>query len=156
MRMATSSSTRRILGGTMETAASFEVRNAPSSYPTVADDERTREVGLRHSSDEADEQSAALCRAICRRVLRGGVGGAKGGDQGECGPAKHAPDTESGRRVTGAGTHTESRERKEEGEVHRAPPPHQHRSARRGILRTQDECCTRRGSADVEGLRGRP
>src|SRR5215831_13833533 len=25
-----------ILGGTMETAASFEVRNAPSSYPTAA------------------------------------------------------------------------------------------------------------------------
>src|SRR5262245_60127188 len=25
----------RLIGGTMETAASFEVRNAPSSYPTV-------------------------------------------------------------------------------------------------------------------------
>src|SRR4029077_2250528 len=46
--------------------------------------------------------------------------------------------------------------RKEEGEVHRAPPPHQHRSTRRSVLRTQGECCTRRGSADVEGLRGRP
>jgi hypothetical protein len=33
-----------MIGGTMETAASFEVRNAPSSYPTVADDERIREV----------------------------------------------------------------------------------------------------------------
>jgi hypothetical protein len=30
----------------------------------------------------------------------------RAGDQGECGPAKHAPDTESGKRVTGAGTHT--------------------------------------------------
>ncbi len=27
---------------------------------------------------------------------RSGVGGAKGADQGECGPAKHAPDTEPG------------------------------------------------------------
>ena len=25
----------RLIGGTMETAASFEVRNAPSSYPTI-------------------------------------------------------------------------------------------------------------------------
>jgi hypothetical protein len=81
----------------METAASFEVRNAPSSYPTVADDERTREVGPRHSSDEAGEQSGrAFCGASCRRAPRRGAGGAKGGDQGECGPAKHAPDTESG------------------------------------------------------------
>ena len=46
---------------------------------------------------EADEQSGAICS---------GVGGAKGGDQGKCGPAKHAPDTEPGKRVTGAGTHT--------------------------------------------------
>jgi hypothetical protein len=94
------------------------------------------EVGPRNSSWEAGEQSAAFCGAICRGALRSGAGGAKGGDQGECGPAKHAPDTESGKRVTGAGTHTESRERKEEGEVHRAPPPHQYRSARRGVLRT--------------------
>ena len=36
----------------------------------------------------------------------GGASGAKGGDQGECGPAKHAPDAEPGKRVTGAGTHT--------------------------------------------------
>jgi hypothetical protein len=27
-----------LIGGTMETAASFEARNAPSSYPTEADD----------------------------------------------------------------------------------------------------------------------
>jgi predicted TIM-barrel fold metal-dependent hydrolase len=36
----------------------------------------------------------------------GGASGAKGGDQGECGPAKHVPDAEPGKRVTGAGTHT--------------------------------------------------
>src|SRR6202040_4346876 len=97
----------------------------------VADDERPREVGPRHSSDEADEQSGtASCGAICGGAERSGAGGAKGGDQGECGPAKHAPDPEPGKRVTGAGTHTDNRERKAEGEVHRALPSYQHRSAR--------------------------
>src|ERR1700722_16182799 len=67
-----------------------------------ADDARTREVGLRHSSREADEQNGAI---------RCGAGGAKGGDQGECGPAKHVPDSEPHKRVTGAGTHTERAER---------------------------------------------
>src|SRR3984893_6539406 len=66
-----------------------------------------REVGPRHSSDEAGEQSSALrYGAIRERASCGGVGGAKGGDQGECGLAKHVPDTEPGERVTGAGTHT--------------------------------------------------
>ena len=49
---------------------------------------------------------------ICGDAECGGAGGAKGGDQGECGPAKHAPDAELGKRVTGAGTHTASREGK--------------------------------------------
>jgi len=40
-------------------------------------------------------------------AIRSGVGGAKGRDQGECGPAKHAPDTAPGKRGTGAGMHTE-------------------------------------------------
>src|SRR6266481_2752601 len=84
----------------------------------VADDARAREVGLRHSSCEADEQGGAI---------RCGAGGAKGGGQGECGPAKHAPDAEPGKRVTGAGTHTASSKAKEEGEVHRALPPRQYR-----------------------------
>ena len=35
LRMATSSSTRRMLGRIEETAASFEARSAPRSYPTV-------------------------------------------------------------------------------------------------------------------------
>ena len=35
------------------------------------------------------------------------LGGAKGGGQGERGPAKHAPDTEPGKRVPGAGTRTD-------------------------------------------------
>src|SRR5262249_10917778 len=48
---------------------------------------------------EAGEQSGAIRR---------GVGGAKGGDQGECEPAKHVPDAEPDKRVTGAGAHTAS------------------------------------------------
>ena len=54
--------------------------------------------------DEArirEQSGAAPCRAICGGANRG-AGGAKGGDQGECGPAKHAPDAEPGKRVTGA------------------------------------------------------
>jgi hypothetical protein len=56
-------------------------------------------VALRHSSCEADEQSGAI---------RCGASGAKGGDQGECGSAEHAPDSEPHKRVTGAGPHTAS------------------------------------------------
>src|SRR6516162_682827 len=65
----------------------------------VADDARAWEVGLRHSSCEAGEQSGAI---------RCGAGGAKGGDQGKCEPAKRVPDAEPGERVTGAGAHTAS------------------------------------------------
>ena len=50
-------------------------------------------------SCEAGEQSGAIRR---------GVGGAKGGDQGECEPAKHVPDAEPDKRVTGTGAHTAS------------------------------------------------
>src|SRR5262245_43149653 len=63
-----------------------------------ADEARTREAGPRHNSHGGGEQSGAIRR---------GAGGAKGGDQGECGPATHAPDAEPEQRVTGAGTHTE-------------------------------------------------
>ena len=79
-------------------------------------------------ADEADEQS---------RATGGGAGGAKGGDRGERGPAKHAPDTEPGTRDPGAGPRTASRKAKEEGTVHRAPPPRQHRYASDGVLRAQ-------------------
>ena len=48
------------------------------------------------------------------------------GAKGECETAKHGPGTVPGNRVTGAGTHTASRKAKEEGEVHRAPPPCQY------------------------------
>src|SRR5713226_9126020 len=39
-------------------------------------------------------------------AIRCGVGGAKGRDQGECGPTKHALDSEPVKRVTGVGSHT--------------------------------------------------
>jgi hypothetical protein len=74
-------------------------RSASGRRGAEADDARSREVRLRHSSWEADEQ---------RGHDRRGAGGAKGGDQGECEPAKHGPGTEPGDRVTGAGAHTES------------------------------------------------
>src|SRR5215467_14666568 len=82
-------------------------RSASGRRGAVADDARSREVRLCHSSWEADEQSGPD---------RSGAGGAKGGGQGECEPAKHGPGPEPGNRVTGAGAHTESREGKEEGE----------------------------------------
>jgi RNA-directed DNA polymerase len=56
----------------------------------VADDVRTREVRLCHSSCEAGEQG---------RATGCGVGGAKGRGQGEGGTAKHAPGTGPGKRV---------------------------------------------------------
>ena len=54
-------------------------RSASGRRGAVADDARAWEVGLRHSSCEAGEQSGAI---------RCGAGGAKGGDQGECGLAR--------------------------------------------------------------------
>src|ERR1700731_4804848 len=85
-------------------------RSASERRGAVADDARTREVGLRHSSCEAGEQSGASCRGAIRGgASRSGAGGAKGGDQGKCGPAKHVPGAEPGKRVTSAGSHTESR-----------------------------------------------
>ena len=74
-----------------------------TARPVCAADGGQRESNrarlLRPDSWEAGEQSEAIRR---------GVGGAKGGDQGECGPAKHGPDAEPGKRVTGAGAYTAS------------------------------------------------
>jgi hypothetical protein len=53
-------------------------RSASGRRGAVADDARSREVRLCHSSWEADEQSGPD---------RSGAGGAKGGGQGECEPA---------------------------------------------------------------------
>src|SRR5262245_9557709 len=75
-------------------------RSASGRRGAVADDARSREVRLCHSSWEADEQSGPD---------RCGAGGAKGGGQGEREPAKHGPGTEPGTRVTSAGARTASR-----------------------------------------------
>src|ERR1700730_1611471 len=132
-------------------------RSASGRRGAVADDARAREVGPRHSSCEARERSGdPCCGAIRGGASHSGAGGAKGGDQGKCGPAKHVPGAEPGKRVTRAGSHTESRKGKEEGEAHRALPSYQYRPARRGVLRAQGECRAGCRSADVEGLRGRP
>src|ERR1700733_7427173 len=79
-------------------------------------DARPREVRFRHSSCEVGEQGREADR---------GANGAKGGSQGECDPATQAPGAGPGKRVTGAGAHTECREAKEAGTVHLALPPSQ-------------------------------
>ena len=111
---------------------------------------------MMHGHGKSDSVIVAVKPTNKCGAIRCGAGGAKDGDQGECGSAKHAPGAEPGKRVTGAGAHTASSKGKEEGEVHRAPPPHQHRSARRGVLRTQGERRTGGRWTDVDGLRGRP
>src|SRR5262249_40642933 len=121
------------------------VRPASGRRRAEADDDRTREVRLRHSSDEPDEQGRAAGR---------GVGGAKGGDQGERGSAKHTPDTGPGACDPGAGPRTASCEAAEEGKVHRASPPHQRRHVAASVLRAQAQGRPRRGRYDVGGLRG--
>src|ERR1700731_1701558 len=122
-------------------------RSASGRRGAVADDARSREVRLCHSSWEADEQSGPD---------RSGAGGAKGGGQGERAPAKHAPDTGTGARGTSAGARTASRKATEEGEVHCTPPPHQHRLPADGVLRAQTRCRLRGGWTDVADLRSRP
>src|SRR6266849_1664591 len=79
-------------------------RSVSGRRGAVADDARSREVRLCHSSWEADEQSRATGR---------GAGGGKGGGKGECEPATHAPDSEPGKRVTRAGAHTANRNEKD-------------------------------------------
>ena len=64
-----------------------------------AGDARAGEVRPFRSSEETGEQ---------RRATASGVGGAKGRGQGERGRARHAPDTETGKRVTRAGPRTAS------------------------------------------------
>src|SRR5215831_6696834 len=79
--------------------------NCTSRLSERAEAGRTLDLSRLYSC-EAGEQSGAPCGAIRGGGNCGGASGAKGGDQGECGPAKHVPDAEPGKRVTGAGTHT--------------------------------------------------
>src|SRR5215467_3800591 len=71
--------------------------------------------------------------------------------------SQHSTHRTQGReRVTGVGTRTASSKAKEEGKVHCAPPPHQHRRLTDGVLRTQTRRRLWGGWADVADLRSRP
>jgi hypothetical protein len=63
---------------------------------------------MMHGHEKSDSVIVAAKPAKQSGAIRCGAGGAKGGDQGECGLAKHAPDSEPGLRVTGAGPHAAS------------------------------------------------
>ena len=93
-------------------------RTASGRRGAIADDERAGEVRPRRSSREPDEQGGAIRR---------GAGGAKGGAEGNAGQQSAFRAQYRATRVTGAGAHTASRKAREEGEVHRAPPPYQPR-----------------------------
>src|ERR1700749_2658870 len=82
----------------------------------VADDARTLEVRLCHSSGEVGEQGRAIGCGNGRARGRGAGGGV---------PANHVPGTELGKRVPSARTHTTSSKAQEEGTVPLAPPPRQ-------------------------------
>ena len=111
---------------------------------------------MMHGREKSDPAIVAMKPTNEDRATGGGAGGAKGGGRGERGPAKHAPDAEPGARDPGAGPRTASRKAKEEGTVHRAPPPRQCRHAPAGVLRAQAQGGPRRGRHDVAGLRGGP
>jgi hypothetical protein len=55
-----------MIGGTMETAASFEVRNAPSSYPTG----RRGEIPLRYSTDLSLQKRGGSAGPVAGRSRR--------------------------------------------------------------------------------------
>src|SRR6266566_396951 len=127
--------------------------NCTSRLSERAEAGRTLHLSRLYSWEAGEQSGTARSRAICSEAECSGAGGAKGGGQGECRPAKHAPDAESGKRVTGAGTHTESGEGKEEGEVHRALPSYQHRPARTVVLRAQARGLARPGpTGSVSGV----
>src|SRR5215470_5381380 len=69
---------------------------------------------------------------------------------------EHTPGTGLGKGVTGVGPHTTSCKAKEEGAVHLAPPPRQHRSAPVLVLRIKEGCGTRGRRPSVAGLRDTP
>ena len=61
-----------------------------------------------HDQEKSDSAIVAVKPSNKAGTPGGGGGGAKGGDQGERGPAKHAPDPEPGTRDPGAGPRTAS------------------------------------------------
>jgi hypothetical protein len=65
-----------------------------------------------HGHEKSDFAIVATKLPNKAGLTGGGGGGAKGGDQGEHGPAKHAPGSDPGKRVPGAGACVESRKAK--------------------------------------------
>jgi len=74
-----------------------------------------------------------------RRVRR------EGADQGEHPSVQHAPDTERGLRVTGAGGCAESSKGTQGDEVHRSAPPCHSRSAKGQLRFSETQGCSRCG-----------
>src|SRR3954449_6632135 len=126
------------------TALGGSSRAASGRPEAVADDERGKEVRLADSTAEAGEQTG---------TSRGGAGGGKQWDQEECEPAKHGPNTESGSRVTGAGSHTGSCHQGQEGEAHSAPAPYHGRRPAAGLLHSEEARGSRGRRRDMGGLR---
>jgi hypothetical protein len=93
---------------------------------------------MMYGHEKSDSAIVATKLPNKSRPAGGGGGGAKGGDQGEHGPAKHAPDTDPGKRVPGAGPCAESR---------KASPP-----STRGRSRMPESG----SSGSVRGERGNP
>src|SRR5580692_6810648 len=62
---------------------------------------------------------------------------------------QHAPDTERGPRVTGAGGCAESSKGTQGDEVHRSAPPCHSRSAKGQLRISETQGCTRRGWDDM-------
>ena len=74
---------------------------------------------MMHEPEKSDSVVVAVKPTNKAERSAGGDGGAKDGDQGERGPAKHAPGAGPGKRVTGAGPRTASRKAKEKGDSSR-------------------------------------
>ena len=102
---------------------------------------------MMHEPEKSDSAVVAVKPANKAERSGGGAGGAKGRDQGERGPAKHAPGAGPGKCVTGAGARTASREAKEEGKVHLASPPCQI-----PMLRTAFYALKRDAAPGVDGM----
>src|SRR5580704_17149239 len=99
-----------------------------SSMPWYGDQGRVR-AGHKPQCGRVRAGEVTLCRSTWERTEQrgatfyGGWGG-KGTDEGEHRPVTHAPDTERGLHVPGAGWCAKGSKEKETGTVHfLAPPP---------------------------------
>jgi RNA-directed DNA polymerase len=89
-----------------------------------------------HDPEKADSGIVAV-----KLANKAGRPVTEAGDQGERGPATHAPGTVPGSRDPSAGPRTESRKAEEEGTVHRTSPPYHCRYTSDGILRASAQGC---------------